>query len=75
VKNYRIGIRGAKMLLELKDIRIRYGGAEAVRGLSLHVEEGEIVTVIGSNGAGKTSTLKSISGIKRITFGEIWFDG
>jgi len=63
------------MLLELKDIRIRYGGAEAVRGLSLHVEEGEIVTVIGSNGAGKTSTLKSISGIKRITFGEIWFDG
>jgi branched-chain amino acid transport system ATP-binding protein len=63
------------MLLELKDIRIRYGGAEAVRSLCLHVEEGEIVIIIGSNGAGKTSTLKSISGVKRITSGEIWFDG
>jgi len=63
------------MLLELKGIRICYGGAEAVRGLSLHVDEGEIVTIIGSNGAGKTSTLKSISGVKRITSGEIWFDG
>jgi branched-chain amino acid transport system ATP-binding protein len=62
------------MLLNLKDIMIHYGGVEAVRGLSLHLEKGEIITIIGSNGAGKTSTLKTISGIKRITSGEIWFD-
>ena len=63
------------MLLEVKDLWIHYGGAEAVRGASFTVEEGEIVTLIGANGAGKTSILRAISGLQRVTSGEIWFQG
>jgi len=63
------------MLFEIKDLRIHYEGAEALKGISLEVEEGEIVTLIGSNGAGKTTTLRAISGLKRPTSGEIWFEG
>jgi branched-chain amino acid transport system ATP-binding protein len=62
-------------LLELKDVRVRYGGIEAVKGVSFDVREGEIVTLIGGNGAGKTTTLKTISGIKRLSEGEISFRG
>jgi branched-chain amino acid transport system ATP-binding protein len=62
-------------LLELKDIRVRYGGIEAVKGISLHVEEGEIVTLIGGNGAGKSTTLKAISGLKRPAEGAIFLRG
>jgi branched-chain amino acid transport system ATP-binding protein len=62
-------------LLELKDIVVRYGGIEAVRGISLDVEDGESVTLIGGNGAGKSTTLKSISGVKKIAAGEIYFQG
>jgi branched-chain amino acid transport system ATP-binding protein len=61
------------MLLEITDLRVRYGGAEILKGISLNVEEGEIVTIIGSNGAGKTTTLKTISGLKRPITGEILF--
>jgi branched-chain amino acid transport system ATP-binding protein len=62
-------------LLELKDVRVRYGGIEAVKGVSFDVREGEIVTLIGGNGAGKTTTLKTISGIKRLSEGAITYRG
>ncbi|MDQ4004925.1 MAG: ABC transporter ATP-binding protein [Actinomycetota bacterium] len=62
-------------LLELRDIRVRYGGIEAVKGVSFEVQEGEVVTLIGGNGAGKTTTLKTISGIKRPSEGSITFRG
>jgi branched-chain amino acid transport system ATP-binding protein len=62
-------------LLELDGLHVRYGGIEAVKGISLTVQEGEIVTLIGGNGAGKTTTLKTISGLKHPTEGRILFDG
>jgi branched-chain amino acid transport system ATP-binding protein len=61
------------MLLEIKDLWIHYGRAEAIKGISMEVEEGSIVTLIGANGAGKTTTLRAISGLKRPTSGEIWY--
>ncbi len=63
------------MLLELKNIKVRYDKAEALRGVSLHVDEGEIVALIGSNGAGKTTTLRVISGLVSPVSGEVRFDG
>jgi branched-chain amino acid transport system ATP-binding protein len=63
------------MLFEIKDLKVSYGGAEALKGISLEVEKGEIVTLIGSNGAGKTTTLRTISGLTTPTAGEIWFEG
>ncbi|MBP1695365.1 MAG: transporter ATP-binding protein [Deltaproteobacteria bacterium] len=63
------------MLLSVKDIRALYGKLEAVKGVSLEVNEGEIVTLLGANGAGKTTVLKNISGLKAPTSGEIWFAG
>jgi branched-chain amino acid transport system ATP-binding protein len=65
----------ADRLLELREVRIRYGAIEAVKGISLGVDEGEIVTLIGGNGAGKTTTLRTISGVKRPAEGTIWFRG
>lgn len=62
-------------LLELKNVSSAYGSVEALRGVSLHVEKGEIVTLLGANGAGKSTTLRTISGLIRPTSGEIWFDG
>ena len=61
------------MLLEIKDLRVHYGQAEALKGISAMVDEGSIVTLIGANGAGKTSTLRTISGLKKPSAGEIWF--
>ena len=63
------------MLLELEDIHVHYGKVQALRGVSLQVDEGEIVTLIGANGAGKTTTLKTISGVRPVTSGRITFDG
>ena len=63
------------MLLDVKDIRTYYGKLEAVKGVSLKVDEGEIVTLLGANGAGKTTVLKAISGLKPPTSGEVWFSG
>ncbi|MBI4297991.1 MAG: ABC transporter ATP-binding protein [Chloroflexi bacterium] len=63
------------MLLEVVGIRVRYGPVEAVKGVSLEVEEGSIVTLLGANGAGKTTTLRAIVGLKRAAAGEIWFRG
>jgi len=61
-------------LLELKDVAARYGQVRALHGVSLTVEEGQIVAVLGANGAGKTTTLRAISGTVRRT-GEILFAG
>ena len=63
------------MLLEIRDLAVRYEGAEVVKGVSLNLDQGEIVTLIGSNGAGKSTILRTISGLKSATRGEIWFDG
>ena len=57
--------------LKLVDVRVSYGGIAAVKGLSLEVERGEIVTLIGANGAGKTSTLKAIVGLVPVQAGEV----
>ena len=62
-------------LLELKDVHTYYGNIEALKGISITVEEGEIVTLIGSNGAGKSTTLRSISGLTPPREGSISFDG
>jgi len=62
-------------LLELKGVTIHYEKAEALKGISLEVSEKAIVTLIGSNGAGKSTVLRAISGIKTLTTGEIWFQG
>jgi len=60
-------------LLEVNDIRARYGNIEALKGVSLNVEEGEVVTLIGSNGAGKSTTLRSITGLTPASAGSIRF--
>jgi len=62
-------------LLEVRDIRTRYGAIEALKGISLTVDAGEVVTLIGSNGAGKSTTLRSISGLTPASTGTIMFDG
>ena len=62
-------------LLELEDIHTFYGNIEALKGISITVEEGEIVTLIGSNGAGKSTTLRSISGLTPPRQGSVRFDG
>ncbi|CAN2238694.1 LivF ABC-type branched-chain amino acid transport systems, ATPase component [actinobacterium SCGC AAA044-D11] len=63
------------MRLEIKDLRVHYGKIEAIKGISVVVNQGEIVTLIGANGAGKTTTLKTISGLRKVSSGEILFDG
>lgn len=63
------------MLLDVRGIKVHYGKVEAIKGVSLQVEEGAIVTLLGANGAGKTTILKTISGLKHPTSGEIWFSG
>ena len=63
------------MRLEVKDLRVHYGKIEAIKGITVIVNEGEIVTLIGANGAGKTTTLKTISGLRKVTSGSILFDG
>jgi branched-chain amino acid transport system ATP-binding protein len=63
------------MLLELDDLHVHYGKIEAIRGISVEVAAGEIVTLIGANGAGKSTTLKTISGLRSVSQGEIRFNG
>jgi branched-chain amino acid transport system ATP-binding protein len=62
-------------MLRLEDVRVAYGKIEAVKGLTITVDDGEIVTLIGANGAGKTTTMKAISGIRPVAKGRIWFEG
>jgi branched-chain amino acid transport system ATP-binding protein len=63
------------MRLEIKDLRVHYGKIEAIKGVSVVVNQGEIVTLIGANGAGKTTILKTISGLRPVSSGDITFDG
>ena len=62
-------------LLEVNDIHTYYGNIHALKGISVRVEKGEVVTLIGSNGAGKSTTLKTISGLLRPRKGNVMFDG
>ena len=62
-------------LLRIEDLKVNYGGIEAVKGISLTVEEGQIVTLIGANGAGKSTTLRTISGLVKARSGKITFAG
>ena len=62
-------------LLSLNNVHIGYGGIKAVKGIQLHVDEGELVTLIGANGAGKTTALKAISGLLKPTAGDILYQG
>jgi branched-chain amino acid transport system ATP-binding protein len=63
------------MLLDVQDLRVSYGAIQAVQGISFSVDEGEIVTLIGANGAGKSTTLKTISGLLRPKAGRMLFNG
>lgn len=63
------------MLLQVEDIHVFYGSIHAIKGVSFSVDEGEIVTLIGANGAGKSTVLNTISGLLRSKTGSIYFDG
>jgi branched-chain amino acid transport system ATP-binding protein len=63
------------MLLEINDLTVHYGGVEALKNVSLEVKEGEIVTLVGGNGAGKSTTLRTISGLKKPSTGRISYKG
>ena len=62
-------------MLELKNLKVKYGQVEALHGLNLAVADGELVTILGANGAGKSTTLMAISGLAPVSEGEIHFDG
>jgi branched-chain amino acid transport system ATP-binding protein len=62
-------------LLEIRDLIVRYGEIEALRGVSVSVDEGQVVTLLGANGAGKSTTLRAISGLSKPAAGDILFDG
>ena len=62
-------------LLEVRDLCVNYGAIKAVRGISFDVEEGKVVTLIGANGSGKTTTMKTIIGVNKAASGSIAFDG
>ena len=60
-------------MLEIKDLHVHYGGIHAVQGVSMRIPQGRIVTLIGANGAGKSSVIRSISGLVKDTEGEVLF--
>jgi branched-chain amino acid transport system ATP-binding protein len=62
-------------MLEVKDVHSYYGNIHALKGISLTVDQGEIVTLIGSNGAGKSTTIHTISGLMSPRYGEVWLEG
>lgn len=62
-------------ILKIQDLKVHYGGIEAVKGINFEVNKGEIVTLIGANGAGKSSTLRSIVGLVKPSSGKIFFEG
>ncbi|PID74090.1 MAG: ABC transporter ATP-binding protein [Desulfobacterales bacterium] len=63
------------MLLEIQDLHVKYGNVEALHGINITVNEGEIVTILGANGAGKSTTLMAVSGLVSSSGGDIRFDG
>ncbi|WP_119460052.1 ABC transporter ATP-binding protein [Rhodospirillaceae bacterium SYSU D60014] len=63
------------MFFRISNLVVHYNKVAALRGISLQLEQGDIVTLIGANGAGKSTTLRTISGLSRPTSGEIWFEG
>ncbi len=65
----------SESILSIRDLKVNYGGIEAVKGISFDVEQGEIVTLIGANGAGKSSTLRTIAGLVKPASGSIRFMG
>ena len=65
----------SNVLLQVKQLRVAYGGIQAVKGASFEVREGELVSLIGANGAGKTTTLKAVTGTQAVADGEIHFMG
>lgn len=64
-----------KVLQEVRDVVVHYGRIRALHGVSLVVHEGELVTLLGSNGAGKTTIMRAISGLRPLTSGSVWLDG
>jgi branched-chain amino acid transport system ATP-binding protein len=62
-------------MLTLENVSVNYGAIEALKGVSMHVEKGEVVTLIGANGAGKSTTLRTITGLLEPTDGRIMFEG
>jgi branched-chain amino acid transport system ATP-binding protein len=63
------------VLLEARDVVVHYGRIEALHGVSVVVREGELVTLLGANGAGKTTMMRAVSGLRPLTSGSVWFDG
>lgn len=64
-----------KMLLELKEVKVHYGKVEALKGISFEIEEGQVTSLVGANGAGKSTVLRTICCLNKPTSGEIWFQG
>ena len=62
-------------LLEVKNLKVSYGGIQAVKGIDLHIDQGELVTLIGANGAGKSTTLRTLVGMVKPAEGSIVYDG
>ena len=65
----------SETILSVKDLKVNYGGIEAVKGISFDVPKGSVVTLIGANGAGKSTTLKAIAGLVKPASGSISFKG
>jgi branched-chain amino acid transport system ATP-binding protein len=63
------------VLLEVRDVVVHYGRIQALHGVSLVVRQGELVTLLGSNGAGKTTMMRAISGLRPLSRGSVWFEG
>ncbi len=63
------------MLLQVENLHVAYGAIRALRGISFHIKEGEVVTLIGANGAGKSTTLRTISGLLRPSVGDVFYEG
>ncbi|MBD3304731.1 ATP-binding cassette domain-containing protein [candidate division KSB3 bacterium] len=62
------------MYFEIKNIKVNYDRVRALKGISMQMQEGEIITLLGANGAGKTTTLRAITGLAQLSSGEIWFN-
>ena len=68
-------LKMSETILKINDLKVNYGGIEAVKGISFDVPAGQIVTLIGANGAGKSSTLRTIAGLVKPSGGSIEFEG